>query len=283
MDIELNNYLNEIRNYDRLSNEEQKELMLKFKLENNQESFLKVYNSNLLIVVKLAFKYYYPFLHFSIMDLIQEGNIALLKAMNSYDIKYINTKSITSYAYYIIEKYMDSLTKDSGQIIRIPRHKFSELKLYNQKFEELFNKFGRKPTYQELANELNFTRSKVKTLAKINLILSIESLNKKVEESGDEVMEFIPSKEEDFSEQFAIDAEEEYIKNYIFSFLTETQKRIINLRFGFDDLDFKGYQEVADILGYKDRRNVESVERRTLKKIKSKLEAWDYYNEMKSR
>ena len=59
MDKELYNYIKEIKQYKILSDKEQKELMIKAKLENDQDSFLKVYHSNLLLVVKIAYKYYF--------------------------------------------------------------------------------------------------------------------------------------------------------------------------------------------------------------------------------
>ena len=92
--------------------------MIKAKLENDNDSFLNVYHSKLLLVIKLAYKYYFPFSHLSIMDLIQEGNMALLFAMNNYDIKYIDIKKISSYAYRIINR-IKYVSKESFNFIKI--------------------------------------------------------------------------------------------------------------------------------------------------------------------
>ena len=280
MDKELYNYIKEIKQYKILSDKEQKELMIKAKLENDQDAFLKVYHSNLLLVVKIAYKYYFPFLHLSIMDLIQEGNIALLVAMNNYDLKYIDVKKISSYVYRTIDRYMEVLTKNSGYIIRIPKHKFGELEQYKEKYDLLLKKLNRKPTIEELSKELNMTYKNVLTLSKLDLIRDVLSINLEINDEGEEIIDFIASKEEDFVEKMAKEQEEKDIIDYIFKYLTKTQATIINLRYGFDGEGYKGHKEVANILGYADRRNVESIERATLKKIKTKLQDWDYFNKI---
>ena len=280
MDKELYNYIKEIKQYKILSDKEQKELMIKAKLENDQDAFLKVYHSNLLLVVKIAYKYYFSFLHLSIMDLIQEGNIALLVAMNNYDLKYIDVKKISSYVYRTIDRYMEVLTKNSGYIIRIPRHKFGELERYKEKYDLLLKKLNRKPTIEELSKELNMTYKNVLTLSKLDLIRDVLSINLEINDEGEEIIDFIASKEEDFVEKMAKEQEEKDIIDYIFKYLTKTQATIINLRYGFDGEGYKGHKEVANILGYADRRNVESIERATLKKIKTKLQDWDYFNKI---
>lgn len=280
MNKELYNYIKEIKQYEILSDKEQKELMIKAKLENDQDAFLKVYHSNLLLVVKIAYKYYFPFLHLSIMDLIQEGNIALLVAMNNYDLKYIDVKKISSYVYRTIDRYMEVLTKNSGYIIRIPKHKFGELEQYKEKYDLLLKKLNRKPTIEELSKELNMTYNNVLTLSKLDLIRDVLSINLEINDEGEEIIDFIASKEEDFVEKMAKEQEEKDIIDYIFKYLTKTQATIINLRYGFDGEGYKGHKEVANILGYADRRNVESIERATLKKIKTKLQDWDYFNKI---
>ena len=279
MDKELYNYLKEIKQYEILSDKEQNELIKKAKLENDQDAFLKVYYSNLFFVVKLAYKYYFPFLHLSIMDLIQEGNYALLKSMKSYDIKYIDKKKISSYIYKNVERYLNAYIKDLGYIIRIPRHKFNELKQYKEKYEYLLNLLNRKPTIEELSKELNMTKENVLTLSKLDLIYNIASLNEAIlNDEEEELINFIPQKQEDFTEVYAQQQEERDIIDYIFKSLTDTQSQIINLRYGFDGEGFKGYQEVANILGYKDRRNVEGIEKKAIRRAKKMLKKCDYYN-----
>lgn len=280
MDKELYNYIKEIKQYEILSDKEQKELMIKAKLENNQDAFLKVYHSNLLLVVKIAYKYYFPFLHLSIMDLIQEGNIALLVAMNNYDLKYIDVKKISSYVYITIDRYMEALTKNSGYIIRIPNHKFGELEQYKEKYDLLLKKLNRKPTIEELSKELNMTYNNVLTLSKLDLIRDVLSINLEINDEGEEIIDFIASKEDDFVEKMAKEQEEKDIIDYIFKSLTDTQTKIIRLKYGFDGEGFKGYQEVANIVGYKDRRSVESIEKKAIKRAKKKLKKWDYFNKI---
>ena len=279
MDKELYNYMQEVRQYEILSNEEQKELILKAKLNNDRDAFLKVYHSNLLLVVKIASKYYFPFINLTIMDLIQEGNVALLTAMNNYDVKYINTNKVSSYVYRIVNQCIAAYIQDNANVIRIPRNKIAELKQYNKKYEYLLNELQRKPTIEELAKELNMTKKNVLILSKLNLIFNIDSLNKLLDDD-DELMYFIPNKEEDFTEKYANEQQEKDITNFIFNCLTEKRAKVISLLYGFDGNGKKGYQEVANILGYKDRRNVESLERRSLKKLKTKLENWDYFNKI---
>ena len=125
------------------------------------------------------------------------------------------------------------------------------------------------------------SQKKVLTLSKLDLIFKMISVNTEINDEGEEIIDFLASKEEDFSERIANEQEEQDKIDFIFNSLTETQEKIIKTRYGFDGKGYKWYQEVANILGYKDRRSIESIEKSSLRKIRHKLENLNYFNKIK--
>ena len=105
INIELYNYLQEIKQYEILSQEEQKKLLIDIK-QGNQDSFIKLYYSNLKLVVDVSKNYFKNNFLLTEMDIIQEGNLGLLEAIKKYDMNCLNTVKFSTYAYKVIDNYI---------------------------------------------------------------------------------------------------------------------------------------------------------------------------------
>ena len=270
INIELYNYLQEIKQYEILSHDEQKKLLIDIK-KGNQDSFIKLYHSNLKLVVDIAKNYFKNNLNLTEMDIIQEGNLGLLEAIKKYDMNCLNKVKFSTYAYKAIDNYIKRSLYNYGYIIRIPVHRYKELIIYNQKYNELIIKLKRIPTIKELSEELNIEKNKIIELEKLNEIINIKSLNNIVYDyEEDEFINFIPL-DINIEEEIINKISKEELKEIICKELTEKQREVIILRFGIYDDIMMGYQEIANLLDYPDRRYVYELEKKALKKLKKIL------------
>ena len=275
MDDELRYYYQEIKKYKQLSKEEQDNLLFQIKTEGDKDAYLKLYHSSLKLVVFVAKRYFYYITSLSKMDLIQEGNIGLLKAIEKYDLNYIGKSKFSSYAYKWINRYIERAIKNFEFTIRIPIHKFGELKQYDEAYDLLLTKLNREPTLAELLEELNMPIEVIRELATLHSKINVASLNEIVgKDEKEELISIISDKKQDILSQVSSRLDSNQLKKVILNCLTKKQANVIRLRYGFDDGIPKGYQEIANILQYKDRRNVVQIENSALKRIKKILEDW---------
>ena len=265
INIELYNYLQEIKQYEILSHNEQKKLLIDIK-KGNQDSFINLYYSNLKLVVDVAKNYFKNNLTLTEMDIIQEGNLGLLEAIKKYDMNCLNKVKFSTYAYKAIDNYIKRSLYNYGYIIRIPVHRYKELIIYNQKYNELTIKLKRIPTIKELKIE----KYKIIEIEKLNEIINIKSLNNIVYDHEDEFINIIPSNI-NTEEEIINNISKEELKEIICKELTEKQREVIILRFGIYDDMVMGYQEIANLLDYPDRRYVYELEKKALKKLKKIL------------
>ncbi len=179
----LNSYLKLINKYPTLSREQEIELFEKYH-NGDEKAKEKLINSNLKLVFNVAKRYCNKGV--SIMDLIQEGNLVLIRAVEKFDLSK-NTK-FSTFAYVSLARGMDQSIVDNGRNIKIPTYMYNKLKKYYAQKKELEQKYNRTLTTKELSNELNCTLEEVETLEKLkfdtvsfNEIIIDNSKNRTVE------------------------------------------------------------------------------------------------------
>lgn len=223
-------YLSETRRYPLLTAEEERNLIIRVKngdLE-ARDLFLK---SNLRLVISIAKKYRNMGLDF--LDLIQEGNLGLILALEKYDINKPYRFS-TPATYWIRREIRESLAK-IGRTIRIPMHMFNEQILLKRIENELTIKLGRIPTIDELTKSTGFSTEKIKELYLLdNSIVSTNALINSEDDS--ELGDFIPDTNSTLEEHY-IDIE---LKNQIRELfkncnLTDREIEVLMLQYGFND------------------------------------------------
>ncbi len=270
----LSSYLKRISSYPVLSREEEIELAHRAKA-GDKEAFKKLIESNLRFVVSVASKY--KGYGVSLMDLINEGNLGLIQAAKRFDpdrgVRFI------SYAvWWIKQAIMQALAEQSG-VVKLPLKQASVLLKIRNAYEELFQRLGREPTTEEIADELGMDPEDVEDILRVARIhLSLESpINKDEEDTT-----FL-----DFMEATTPSAEEEAIKASLAAHVEELLKQlkpreafIVKCRFGIDTERPMTLEEIGKILGVS-RERVRQIEARALQKLKrlasaKKLE--DYLN-----
>ena len=257
----LNDYFADISKYRTLSDDEEVIEMAKIKAGDLEakENFICC---NLKLVVYVARKY--QNFGLPLLDLIQEGNIGLIKAIEKFD---PNKKyKFSTYAYWWIRQSVTRAISDKGRNIRIPVHLHELFSNYRKTYKELEQKFNRKPTTAELAEILGVTEEKIDQLEVI--AEDTISLNQSIgEEEDTELGDIIASNEraideEVISKQLAQDLRQAFID----CGLSDKEINIIKLRFGLDDGIERTLEEIGTYYGIT-RERVRQIESKILRKL----------------
>ena len=276
-------YMKEIGRYPLLTESQEKEYFTK--LKNGETQYQEIIiKSNLRLVVSIAKRYITA--GYGIEDLIQDGNMGLLKAMEKYDV----TKGykFSTYATWWIRQAINRSIADNGRTIRIPVHRVEELRFYKKCMQELYLKYGTKPSEQELANYMTlkkenlnnkkYTPEDIRSLEKDDTLPT--SLEIKVGEGCDiELGEMI----EDENKNVEDEVMKEHLKqdlNELIKVLSEREQKIIAMRFGLNGEEEKTLQETGKLL-HITRERVRQIEAKAIKKLQSKkyaIKIKDYIN-----
>mgnify|MGYP004561894791 CR=1 FL=1 len=185
-------YLKEIGDIPLLSQEEEQRLMEQI-LQGNEEARQTFIKSNLRLVISVAKRY--PQNGLSLLDLIQEGNIGLIKAVEKYDAS--KNVKFSSYAVYRIKAAITAAITEKSRSIRIPDHMYAKINTYKKAVSHLRFKLNREPTIEEIATYLEVSPVVVEEFKGFQLIQDgTTSINKLVQEDEREIEDFIPATEE---------------------------------------------------------------------------------------
>ena len=166
-------YLREIGQYPLLNGQQEKDLAKRI-LQGDDEARSILARSNLRLVVSIAKKYVNRSPDLTLLDLIQEGNLGLFKAVDKFD--YTKGYKFSTYATWWIRQAITRALADQSRTIRIPVHMVETIAKYKQKVRELSQHLGRDPLPEEIAAEMGIEIDKIYTIQKINQdTVSLES------------------------------------------------------------------------------------------------------------
>ncbi len=259
----LRDYFREIRKIPVLSAQEERELAKKAQ-KGDEEARVKLIRSNLRLVVKIARKY--ERLGLPLADLIEEGNIGLIKALERFNPRL--GYRFSTYASWWIRQHVIRAIANQARTVRIPVYMGELLHKMRKVTEKLTHRYGRKPTDKELSRELKIPIEKVQQLKLASQ--TITSLDKPVSEEGE--ADFIDLLQDD-----EIEAVDELVNLFkkeeveeLLSMMDERSRQIIRMRFGLDTGLPKTLAEVARKFKIT-RERVRQIEKEALSKMREIL------------
>ena len=254
-------YLKEIGNYPLLSMEEEVELAKKI-AQGDQDASDRLTESNLRLVVSIAKKYVGRGLSF--LDLIQEGNLGLIKAVDKFD--YTKGYKFSTYATWWIRQAITRSIADQSRTIRIPVHMSEVINKAYRVSRSLLQELGREPTEEEIAAEMNLPVEKVRAIMKISA--DPISLDTPIGEEDDSHLgDFIKDDTIMGPEEAATYTMlQDQIKKLLTT-LSEREQRVLVLRFGLLDGRTRTLEEVGKEFNVT-RERIRQIEAKALRKLR---------------
>lgn len=257
-------YLKEIKNIPLLTAQEEVDLGRLIK-KGNKKARERMINSNLRLVISMAKRYVN--LGISLSDLIEEGNIGLMRGVDKFDPE--KGFRFSTYAAWWIKQGISRAIIDQGKMIRVPVYLNEEIIKYRKMVEKLTHQFKRRPTVAEIAKRMKVTVDKVRDLD--GAITKMSSLDAPLGEDGDgKIRDII--EDESFATPDA-DVELFFTKERarsILESLDERERIIIDMRFGLADGERYTLSQIAKRLGIS-RERVRQIEELTIQKLKKVL------------
>ena len=254
-------YLKEIGKVPLLSAEEEIELAQRME-EGDQEAKKRLAEANLRLVVSIAKRYVGRGMLF--LDLIQEGNLGLIKAVEKFD--YRKGYKFSTYATWWIRQAITRAIADQARTIRIPVHMVETINKLIRVSRQLLQELGREPTPEEIAEEMNMPVDRVREILKISQEpVSLETPIGEEEDShlGDFIQDDnvpVPSDAAAFTL-----LKEQLVE--VLGTLTEREQKVLRLRFGLDDGRARTLEEVGKEFNVT-RERIRQIEAKALRKLR---------------
>ena len=254
-------YLKEIGKVPLLTAEEELDLAMRMEA-GDIEAKKKLAEANLRLVVSIAKRYVGRGM--SLLDLIQEGNLGLIKAVEKFDYK--KGFKFSTYATWWIRQAITRAIADQARTIRIPVHMVETINKLIRVSRQLLQELGREPTPAEIGKEMGFSEEKVREIQKISQ--DPVSLETPIgEEEDSHLGDFIPDEDAPAPAEAASYTLLKEQLSEVLGTLTEREEKVLRLRFGLDDGRTRTLEEVGKEFNVT-RERIRQIEAKALRKLR---------------
>ena len=254
-------YLKEIGVVPLLSNEEEKELAIA--VENGDlEAKQRLAEANLRLVVSIAKRYVGRGMQF--LDLIQEGNMGLMKAVDKFD--YSKGFKFSTYATWWIRQAITRAIADQARTIRIPVHMVETINKLVREQRNLLQELGQDPTPEQIAERMDMTPDKVREILKIaQEPVSLETPIGEEDDShlGDFIEDEVIENPVDYTSRVVLREQ----LDEVLDTLTDREENVLRLRFGLDDGKMRTLEDVGKVFNVT-RERIRQIEAKALRKLR---------------
>jgi len=257
-------YMQELRTIPQVTEEEIAKLFPKIK-KGDGKAKKRMIEGNLRLVISIAKRYSYYGLDF--LDLIEEGNVGLIKAIDKYDLKL--GYNFSTYAFWWIRQYIQRAILSQTKTIHIPLYAYETIKKLINVSEKMHKELKRQPTTAELAKRLRLSIKKTRNfLQEIQVFEKVGSLDTPLGDKFDIFLKDLVREGEDKSPEHVVDlikSHEELAE--ILKKLTPQELKVIKLRYGM--VDGRGYnlREVGEKL-HLSRERIRQIEKKAVERLK---------------
>ncbi|MCH5191112.1 MAG: RNA polymerase sigma factor RpoD [Oscillospiraceae bacterium] len=261
MDDPVRVYLKEIGRVPLLTSEEEIELAIRI-ADDDKKAKQRLAEANLRLVVSIAKRYVGRGMQF--LDLIQEGNLGLIKAVEKFD--YTKGFKFSTYATWWIRQAITRAIADQARTIRIPVHMVETINKVKKTSSQLLHKNGHDPSAEEIAEELNMSPEKVREI--LRLAQEPVSLETPIgEEEDSHLGDFIPDDDAlSPADAASISLLKEQLAE-VLKTLTPREERVLSLRYGLDDGHPRTLEEVGKEFNVT-RERIRQIEAKALRKLR---------------
>ena len=254
-------YLKEIGVVPLLTNEEEKELALAVEA-GDVEAKQRLAEANLRLVVSIAKRYVGRGMQF--LDLIQEGNMGLMKAVDKFD--YSKGFKFSTYATWWIRQAITRAIADQARTIRIPVHMVETINKLVREQRNLLQELGQHPTPEQIAERMDMTPDKVREILKIaQEPVSLETPIGEEDDShlGDFIEDEVIENPVDYTTRIVLREQ----LDEVLDTLTDREENVLRLRFGLDDGKMRTLEDVGKVFNVT-RERIRQIEAKALRKLR---------------
>jgi RNA polymerase primary sigma factor len=261
----LETYLREINETALLTADEEKELSYRI-ANSDKEARDRMVRANLRLVVNIARGYTGKGL--PLQDLIEEGNLGLLRAVEGFD-PTMNTR-FSTYASYWIKQSIKRALINSGKTIRVPAYMVELLSKWRRATAKLLDELGRTPTMEEIAADLGIPRKKLAIVKKAILLYNATPQTDD-DEAGLSISDLIADDRNKAPDLEMLDSDSLKHVFRMLGTMDEREATILRMRFGLDDSEPRTLKEIGETLGLT-RERVRQIESEALGRIAASIE-----------
>ena len=257
-------YLQQIGKIPLLKRDEELEVAKKIKEEHCELSRKILINANLRLVVSIAKKYVGRGLSF--LDLIQEGNVGLIRATEKFD--YEKGYKFSTYATWWIQQSITRAIADKSRMIRLPMHLIDTLSKIKKTSLMLVTKLGRTPTKQELADEMGISLKKLAEVTKsAQSTISIDTPTNQKDDAN-KIIDYIVDESSTTPDSIVSDENLQIDTTKMLSSLSPKERDVLILRYGLDSTGQKRTLEEVSTYFSVSRERIRQIENRAIAKLK---------------